>query len=183
MFKQDPRFEKTEIAIQESFLHLLTTKSCSKISVKEICQLAQISRNAFYQHYETKNHLYQAMQTDILLAMEEAFRPIVDNPKDIQEAEKRKFINNILTAVEQQKNKIYHLLRSKPDYFSLAFRDILVRSCIKSSHQFPESINFAYLHIFSGAVSSYISFWLLETDLTLEEAQQQLYNTLELFGT
>ncbi|MEI4337578.1 TetR/AcrR family transcriptional regulator [Streptococcus suis] len=183
MVKQDRRFEKTENAIQESFLQLLMTKDCSKISVKEICQQAQISRNAFYQHYETKEHLYRAIQTDILLAMEEACRPVVDNLADIKEEERRQFINNILAAVEQQKSKIYHLLNSQPAYFSLAFRDMLIEASVKSSQRFPEPINPAFIHIFSGAVSSYICYWLLETDLSLLEAQEQLFSILENLGT
>ncbi|EHI75234.1 TetR family transcriptional regulator [Streptococcus criceti] len=52
--KKDLRFEKTEKNLQEAFLHLLQAKDLTKISVKEICQLAQVSRNAFYQHYETQ---------------------------------------------------------------------------------------------------------------------------------
>lgn len=183
MIKQDRRFEKTENAIQKSFLQLMMDKPCSNISVKEICQQAQISRNAFYQHYETKEHLYMAIQTDILRSIEEACQPLVDNLADITEVERRKFIDNILIAVDRQKDKIYHLLNSQAAYFSSAFCEMLIKANIKSSQQFPEPVDPASIHVFSGAVSSYISFWLLETNLTLLEAQEQLYNILENFGS
>lgn len=182
MVKQDRRFEKTEKAIQDAFLQLLTVKKLPKISVKEICQLAQISRNAFYQHYETKEHLYQSIQNEILLAMEEACRPVVDNLADIQTAERRQFLENILTAVDQQKEKIYQLLNSQPAHFSLAFRDMLIQANIKSSQEFPDPINLAFIHIFSGAVSSFVFYWLFETNFTLSEAQEQLFYILEHLG-
>lgn len=162
MNKTDLRFEKTEKAIQDAFLQLLMAKELTKISVKEICQNAQISRNAFYQHYETKEHLYQAIQTEILLAMEDACRPVVDNLANITEAESRQFLDNILIAVEQHKDKIYQLLRSQPAHFSLAFRDMLVKANVKSSQQFPDPINLAFIHCFSGAVSSFVSYCSLK---------------------
>ncbi|WP_156019731.1 TetR/AcrR family transcriptional regulator [Streptococcus ruminantium] len=179
MVKPDLRFEKTEKAIQDAFLQLLMAKEFTKISVKEICENAQISRNAFYQHYETKEHLYQAIQTDILLAMEDACRPVVDDLANISEAENRQFLDNILIAVNQHKDKIHRLLCSQPAYFSLAFRDMLIKAIIKSSQQFANPINLAFIHIFSGAVASFVSYWLLETDLTLLEAQEQISSILK----
>lgn len=181
MNKADLRFEKTEKAIQDAFLQLLMANELTKISVKEICQNAQISRNAFYQHYETKEHLYQAIQTEILLAMEDACRPLVDHLADIKAAERRQFLDNILIAVDQHRDKIYRLLSSQPAYFSLAFRDMLIKANLKSSQQFPDSVNLAFIHCFSGAISAFVSYWLLETDWTLLEAQDQLFHTFKHF--
>lgn len=179
MVKLDLRFEKTEKAIQDAFLKLLMAKELRQISVKEICQNAHISRNAFYQHYETKEHLYQAIQTEILLAMEDACRPVAENITDIQASENRQFLDNILIAVDQHQEKIYQLLKSQPANFSLAFRDMLIHANIKTNQQFTDHINLAFIHIFSGAVASFISYWLLETDLTLLEAQEQLFTILK----
>ena len=56
---------------------------------------------------------------------------------------------------------------------------MLIHANIKTNQQFTDHINLAFIHIFSGAVASFISYWLLETDLTLLEAQEQLFTILK----
>ena len=43
----------THQKIQDTFLSLLAKKDFSKITVREICRLAQINPSTFYAHYET----------------------------------------------------------------------------------------------------------------------------------
>lgn len=173
--KQDLRFEKTEKALQEAFLILLQTKELAKISVKELCELAQISRNAFYQHYETKEHLYDAILTELLLSIEEACRPLVKDVATITEVEGRLFLDNILFAVNQHRFVFYQLLTSQPAVFTAAFHDMLVSANIQSSHSIGTTPDISYIHIFSGGVVAFVKYWLLETSFTLEEAQEKLF--------
>lgn len=51
MHKTDRRIEHTKYAIKSAFLELLQTKSFRQISVKELCEKAQINRATFYAHY------------------------------------------------------------------------------------------------------------------------------------
>ncbi|MGT2754332.1 TetR/AcrR family transcriptional regulator [Streptococcus ovis] len=174
--KQDLRFEKTEKALQEAFLNLLQTKELSKISVKELCELAQVSRNAFYQHYETKEHLYDNILNELLLSIEDACRPLVKDVATITEVEGRLFLDKILLAVDQNRFVINQLLTSQPAVFTAAFHDMLVSANIQSSHSIGTTPNIAYIHIFSGGIVAFVKYWLLETKLTLEEAQDKLFS-------
>lgn len=54
MEKIDLRVVKTKENITHSFLELLEKKSIEKITVKELCEKARISRNTFYQHYHIR---------------------------------------------------------------------------------------------------------------------------------
>lgn len=54
MEKIDLRVVKTKENITHSFLELLEKKSIEKITVKELCEKARISRNTFYQHHQYK---------------------------------------------------------------------------------------------------------------------------------
>lgn len=182
MLKSDLRFKKTEKALKDAFLDLLLTTEISKLSVKTICEKAQISRNAFYQHYETKEHLYQSIQIEILLAIEDACKPVVNNIENITISERRQYLDNILTAVDNNRDKIHKLLISQPAHFSMAFRDMLIKSISKPNETFATKVSMAYIHIFSGAISTFISYWLLETELSLLEAQEQLFDILENLG-
>ncbi|MGT2950962.1 hypothetical protein BU202_06665 [Streptococcus cuniculi] len=176
--KQDLRFQKTEKALQNAFLELLQSKEISKISVKEICSLAQVSRNAFYQHYETKEHLYDNLLNDILLSIEQACKPLVKDLAHISAAEGRLFLDNILRAVEQHRFVMYRLLTSQPAAFSAAFHKMLLSATIEGSQTLMTTPDISYLHIFSGGVTAFVSYWLLETSFTLEEAQEKLFAIL-----
>ena len=60
----DLRIMKTQERLQNALLSLLETKALKAVTVKEICDKAGISRNAFYQHYSYKedqhNYFFQA---------------------------------------------------------------------------------------------------------------------------
>lgn len=55
--KKNQHYQKTHQAIQDAFLSLLAKKDFSKISVREICKVAQINPSTFYAHYETVTFL------------------------------------------------------------------------------------------------------------------------------
>jgi len=55
--KIDPRIRRTRAMFQDALLQLLKTKRFEKIRVKEIAQQADLSRHAFYSHFETKEDL------------------------------------------------------------------------------------------------------------------------------
>ncbi len=57
--EQDLRVIKTRRNIMESFLELLKEKPLEEISVTEICDRAQCSRNTFYLHFPYKEALYE----------------------------------------------------------------------------------------------------------------------------
>ena len=49
--KEDRRTRYTRQVIKEAFLKLLEEKEYPKITVTEICRLAEINRGTFYLHY------------------------------------------------------------------------------------------------------------------------------------
>lgn len=175
ILKQDLRFEKTEKALQKAFLSLLQTKELSKISVKELCELAQVSRNAFYQHYETKEHLYDNILNELLLSIKDACRPVAKDLSHITPGENRQFLDNILNAVDHNRFIIHQLLTSQPANFSTAFQQMIVTANLDGSQKLGLTIDTASIHIFSGAIVAFVEYWLLETDLSLTEAQDKLF--------
>jgi len=48
---RDRRVEYTKMVIRDSFIRLLQEKPINKITVKEICELADINRSTFYKYY------------------------------------------------------------------------------------------------------------------------------------
>ncbi len=51
MNKSDRRARKTQSSIKQILIHLLKQKELEKITVTELCELADINRSTFYSHY------------------------------------------------------------------------------------------------------------------------------------
>ncbi|MBS4770854.1 hypothetical protein KG090_06850 [Carnobacteriaceae bacterium zg-ZUI240] len=88
------------------------------------------------------------------------------------------YLDNILLAVNQHRFAIYQLLISQPGMFSKLFHEMLVSAMHQGSYQINETPDSLFIHIFSGGIVAFVSYWLLETSYTLEEAQDKLFTVL-----
>lgn len=64
--KDDRRVKYTKRVIKESFIRLLQGKPVSKVTVKEICETADINRSTFYAHYSDQYDLLQQIKQEVL---------------------------------------------------------------------------------------------------------------------
>lgn len=64
--KTDRRVRYTLMVIKESFVRLLEQKPISKISVKEICEAADINRATFYAHFTDPYDLLSHIETEMI---------------------------------------------------------------------------------------------------------------------
>lgn len=55
----DRRVKYTKMVLEKSLIELLQKKPIDKISIKEICENADINRSTFYAHYSDQNNLLQ----------------------------------------------------------------------------------------------------------------------------
>ena len=66
----DARVRYTKMMIQAKFLLLLEKKPINKITVKEICELAEINRATFYKYYMDAYDLLDKIEEEILSELE-----------------------------------------------------------------------------------------------------------------
>ena len=62
--KTDRRILRTRAAIKEAFFSLLETKPIEKITVRELCDRADINRSSFYDHYLDYPDFLDAMERE-----------------------------------------------------------------------------------------------------------------------
>lgn len=62
----DRRVKYTKMVLKESFITLLEQKDISKISIKEICESADINRATFYSHYSDQYDLLRKIESELL---------------------------------------------------------------------------------------------------------------------
>ena len=71
----DIRIEKTKTAIHNTFLELRSKKPLEKITIKELCEKAQINKSTFYSHYKDIYDLSDQLETDVVASVIEAIPP------------------------------------------------------------------------------------------------------------
>ena len=94
----------TKMVLRDSLTELMKEKSILGITIKDICELADVSRSTFYAHYKDQYDLLQQIQEEtiasiekllekyddddskngIILMLEELLRYIADNGESIQ---------------------------------------------------------------------------------------------------
>lgn len=64
--KEDRRIRYTKQVIKETFLKMLERNNFSKITVTELCRMAEINRGTFYLHYYDMNDVLDDVFNDML---------------------------------------------------------------------------------------------------------------------
>ena len=95
--KTDARVRYTRMMIQQTFLDLLKKKPISKITVKEICDIAQINRATFYKHYQDPYDLLEQFQN-------EAIQGLLDMIEASSEKSTEQILLSILTIMKENKD-------------------------------------------------------------------------------
>ncbi len=64
--KMDRRTAYTRMVIQQSLLELLEKKHLSQVTVKEVCERAEINRSTFYRNYLDIFDVYEQMEEELV---------------------------------------------------------------------------------------------------------------------
>lgn len=71
--KESRRVKMTKMLLKDSLIDLMKDKSIHSISIKDVCDGADINRSTFYRHYNTQYELYDDIIQDIMNDMLEVF--------------------------------------------------------------------------------------------------------------
>ena len=75
--KSDRRTRYTRKALQDSLIELMKEKPIAKITIKELCEKADINRTTFYAHYTDPYDLLRKIEEEVLLWWKEAISTIL----------------------------------------------------------------------------------------------------------
>lgn len=93
--KEDRRVKLTKMFLKESLIELLLEKEINKITIKEICENADVNRATFYSHYKDQNSLLESIQEEFI---EDIIKQLPD--KNIEEIDPINYIINILYYIK-----------------------------------------------------------------------------------
>lgn len=74
MKKIDARVRYTRKILKDSFLKLLKDKPVNKITVKSVCELAEINRATFYSHYSDCFDLLENIEQELLQQFQKSLK-------------------------------------------------------------------------------------------------------------
>ena len=131
--------KKTKAAFAESLVELSKEKQLNKISVKEICERAELSRNAFYFHYKDINDLINDIENNIISEISALLTELekIPFPKNVYST-----IDSFIDVFEARKDTVIMLMDKS---FSTSFTE-------RISHMFSE-FNYKYYKDFHGEAS------------------------------
>ncbi len=171
--KTDPRTRYTKSVIQESFLQLLRKKPMSKVTVSEICQVAEINRGTFYRYYLDVYDLGDQMMDEGL----ERFRALFDRSSE------NDFISAMAAMLRYLKEdrQLFYMLMSEMSsekVQSSFFEKIFMIGFEQIKNQFPEeTLNETRLLTFiSGGAGALVLYWLRSDNNESAEEMARLIN-------
>lgn len=163
----DRRPQKTKRALKTVLVDLLQTRDLQTISIKEITDLADISRGTFYLHYDDILALYQAIEEDVvnqISSIIQAKVPFQD------EDELDKIINSVFEYLTEHIKECDALLRTDSASF---LSNVFERNRPKVSETWETSYGskehmqaYSYIflsHGFAGVLKHWMTFGKLET--------------------
>lgn len=174
--KTDARVRYTLNIIQDVFLELLKEKPLSKITVKEICDKAEINRGTFYKHYQDVYDLMDHLETSAL----DQFRELLSVS---EEKGSYSGLITLLTFLQAHRELIESLSGSIDNsHFTSRLADTCTQYALShlNENNFMNNPQKKYVYSYiAGGTSSLISHWLQNGT---NESPQQIAETIDFLN-
>jgi AcrR family transcriptional regulator len=162
---------RTKMALKNKLIELMKTKSIMRISVKEICDAADVGRSTFYAHYENQYNLLEEIMQETMSVFEEGLGMNQPLRKESSREIAQK-IDRILEFIANNKNIIQIGLSENSDLliqtkFINRLNSYLKKSkMLNSDSLVNEKISECYSVFFVHGVVALMQHWL-ENDMNL----------------
>lgn len=80
--KEDRRVQMSKTFLKEALISLLDQKHISHITIKELCELADVNRSTFYAHYANIYELLYEMENDMIERLTITLEAYVNHEED-----------------------------------------------------------------------------------------------------
>ncbi len=159
--KMDRKSRYTRMVLQDSLMELMKEKPISKITIKELCEKADINRTTFYKHYTDQFDLLRKIETETLSWADEMIVSIIGQTK---KHEMINILEETLQYFADNKKHIQILMSEQGDHdFQKQLFTLIYSKCgiTPISEQSPDlgSRELSYIFIVNGSIGL-IQHWL-----------------------
>lgn len=178
----DLRILKTQEKLQNALLELLDEKELKAITVKEICDKAGISRNAFYQHYGYKEDLFDQMVAVATESIRDSLLPVIKDASDLKDETVVSYARHIIAGISEVKDLIYVMLKGDDGIFLRQLTDLIFGMNMTNALSFFDLEDTAELRLYyefqSAGMAAFIIKWILDEGFSEEKAGEVLAQIL-----
>lgn len=160
--KQNQRIKLTKQLLKNSLVELLHKKPIGKITIKEICENAEINRSTFYLYYTDQYALLAEIENELIEHAQEHLKKIDSNAGSLQ------YLTALLSYIQEHAD-IFRTLLGRQE--SVSFQSAFVGTSflnlkLKLSLNCSESVaGYVYSYLIMGCLSM-IKQWI-EADFDL----------------
>ncbi len=159
---------------QNSLIELMQEKPFSKVTIKEICEKADVNRSTFYAHYKDQYELKESMEKEIICQLELVLSQIDEMGGD---AAIYNTLCVFLNYIKSNNNSIQILLRNDGSYQFLEQIIHLVYANLQPRfNMVSESERYTYIYLVTGS-AGVVQKWIEdESTFSVEELAGLLMN-------
>lgn len=155
---EDRRVKLTKKILKDALIEIMHEKSIHEISIKKICEVADINRSTFYHHYSSPYELYEDINNDIYEDFAKIKKKNIVHKGDDNSKYMSALLTDILTYVENHRDLFLVLLSDKGD---LSIGEKLTNSVLK----FVDADNDSELSVYcmqfiTAGVANIVWLWL-----------------------
>ncbi len=155
----DRRIKYTKKVLSDTLIELLSKKDIKKITVTEVCKIADINRATFYRYYLDVYDLLNNIENDFVKELKE-----VSDIENKNNSSVSSFSKDLLNVFVNHKDLVKILFNIGSVHFLNDFLELAYNKCRdKWLYEIPdlsdEEIEYAALFIFNGAIGV-VNFWI-----------------------
>lgn len=176
--KENRRVKYTKMFLNESLLKFLAQKPISRITVKEICEEADVNRSTYYVYFTDPYDQLRKLETDIMVDMAVYVDSItLENVHDMKKQKQE--LKNILDYILQKKH-IFQVLLTKGGDYDLQkdilsfFGERIFTSDREINSEKELSLHYKYIYASTGAFGI-IYYWIVnDSSLSTDKVAQMI---------
>lgn len=170
--KNNRRTLMTKILLKTSLIELMHHKSISQITIKEICEQADLNRSTFYLHYTDQFALLDNIENEIITTTFEHLQNVGSTLNTLS------YIEDFLSYVKENRD-IFETLLCQPE--NASFQELFIDKILEQLkgnlpfNSSDEKTKYIYTFLLHGCIHIIIDWIVNGFDISVQEAAKLIF--------
>lgn len=173
MKNTDTRVRYTKDMLKKALLKIMEHKHIDRITVKELCDEAEINRGTFYLHYATPNDVLMEIEDEIFAANWKKMKKYQKDPTQINYLQDvfRTTLENrdIARIIMGQNGNARFMERIKKNIK----KEVVDQWCIEMPDLKKKDLDYVFDYVFNGTMALIIN-WMNDESISIEKLSNRL---------
>lgn len=153
---ENRRVRMTRLMLRDALIELMRKKNIGEITIRELCEKADVNRSTFYKHFDTVNDLYSEILNEVI----QNIFALIEAPKEDTGLYNHKDIERVLRYIEENRD-IFLVLLS--DASNISIGETLINKTDRYiDRESMSEFRRYYLQFVAAGMTSIVWMWLNE---------------------